>query len=674
MNLHSTPRKRFEARNRQESSDITKDRAIAPLRSPFQTSRIPSAYESQAARWKIGFQKASNESYRAQNVGIEAPLVSELCSSIGSSSFPPREVVQKLLRNLNIIDHEYLCEQLDEKLQDVIWQVQAKALSVIDALIKSKERAFYERYYARRIHLVLVLKQSRKDMLRVHNALRLALERLETEGDDESIEQTQLERELQEDDCDSKLQEPTEEVQRSVCASQLGWSPAASVVGGPSFLAMTDERSKQLCIDTNSQNGPSATENRGSEAEREPKSPCAFSFLTETTKKSPDVFDTLALPNITKNNSPKESNDPFAAFDDIVNSEQIIDTEEKDEDDNTVHGDQTPLFAGTELDDVSREVILEAEVPPGPIGLVLDDTILEMAVIARFISLPSGAKGMLELHPALCPGCKLVFINSIDVQEKSLDEIGQILAQLATTPKVFRFRKYIVHGRTANPATMAVPYVPPPFSLADADSTENDESRDGDSHLTRLYSYQDELEAVEGTVDELMSSELLSRDVRNRLAQIHGIVEKILTEKVDSVIFGPDTSAKLDTIRAVRSNLVKKADDLIQRIQNKIAEIDQERTCAPSMQNASDIYNLEDVGHALMPETQRDSLHSILGQAPSPCRDNASAFSFLACESTDATDDQSMMQSTSPTAFNFMCSRNDDTTEQASSAFSFITN
>lgn len=73
------------------------------------TAPAVSAYESQAARWKQGFTAPGQPGYAPNASGrggdVEGALVAELCSSVGSSSFPPRDVLQKLLRHLPTLDH-----------------------------------------------------------------------------------------------------------------------------------------------------------------------------------------------------------------------------------------------------------------------------------------------------------------------------------------------------------------------------------------------------------------------------------------------------------------------------------------------------------------------------------------------------------------------------------------
>jgi hypothetical protein len=99
-----------------------------------------------------------------------------------------------------------------------------------------------------------------------------------------------------------------------------------------------------------------------------------------------------------------------------------------------------------------REVLFDIEVPPGPLGILLDKRISSIGVIERFVPLPSGTKGLLELHPAICAGCALVKLNGQPVEHiQSLDEIGSLLARTAPFPRVLTFKKYILSGRVMHP-------------------------------------------------------------------------------------------------------------------------------------------------------------------------------------------------------------------------------
>lgn len=237
--------------------------------------------------------------------------------------------------------------------------------------------------------------------------------------------------------------------------------------------------------------------------------------------------------------------------------------------------DQTPISMG-EL----REVILEVEVPPGPMGIMLDRSIVDMVVIERFIPLPSGQKGYLEMHPAICPGCALVSINSIHVEDQGLDEVGPILGSLGAQPKVLRFKKLMNGGRTANPSTLMIPYVPPPLETddtADADEHDNDGTsqhdsviaESGDSFMDQLNGYNDGLVQIERKLAALLSRErngISVGDRRNELAQMHGTVEKIQTQGIDSVIFGPNPPPNYEEVKQYRSSLVRKAEALAKRL------------------------------------------------------------------------------------------------------------
>lgn len=197
-------------------------------------------------------------------------------------------------------------------------------------------------------------------------------------------------------------------------------------------------------------------------------------------------------------------------------------------------------------------------------GVVLDRTITDMAVIERFIPLPNGERGYLEMHPAICPGCALLSVNSVSVEDKGLDEVGPVLAAFAQVPKVLRFKKLMNGGRTANPSTLLMPYVPPPSEEEEAAKRESSE------HMTRLTEFSASLDDVESKLDDLERREQLHLpivDKKNQLAQLHGTVEKIQTQGIDAVILGPNPPPNFDEVKKFRSSLVRRADALTKRIQ-----------------------------------------------------------------------------------------------------------
>jgi hypothetical protein len=226
-----------------------------------------------------------------------------------------------------------------------------------------------------------------------------------------------------------------------------------------------------------------------------------------------------------------------------------------------------------------REAILEVEMPPGPMGIMLDRTITDMVVIERFIPLPSGEKGYLEMHPAICPGCALVSINSNHVEDRGIDEVGPILASLGASPKLLRFKKLMCQGRTVNPSTLTMPYVPPPLlteAFEDVDDEEAEEFKSddcqpdgGEVFINELNGYNDGLTDIEKQLDALILKErnaIPVGDRRNGLAQMHGHVERIQTQGIDSVIFGPNPPPNYEEVKRYRSSLVRKAEALAQRI------------------------------------------------------------------------------------------------------------
>lgn len=228
---------------------------------------------------------------------------------------------------------------------------------------------------------------------------------------------------------------------------------------------------------------------------------------------------------------------------------------------------ETPYPEPTLTSEPLREVILDIDLPSGPMGLVLDRTIADMAVIERFIPLPSGEKGYLEMHPAICPGCALISINSVNVENKGLEEVGPVLAAFAAMPKVLRFKKLMNNGRTANPSTMLMPYIPPP-------PEEDEQAKKASSeHMARLTEFSDALDEIESKLEDLIRREQMNApivDRKNQLAQLHGNVEKIQTQGIDAVILGPNPPPNFDEVKKFRSSLVRKADALTKRIQRTV--------------------------------------------------------------------------------------------------------
>ncbi|POM80417.1 Hypothetical protein PHPALM_1751 [Phytophthora palmivora] len=684
-----------------------------------------STYASQAARWKQGFKTPTQQGPAQHQTDLENALVSELCSSVGSSSFPPREVLQKLLRYLHTLDHDYICELLDDKFESPLWQVKAKALSVLSALLGSGEAEFYKQYYSGRLDLLEDLRNARKDMLRKRADKVYAMLRDYVPPDEESpleMMRRMQEEEVEEADAPdmhklmhtspvvtsqqtphdlmmdmndsprsssaplpapaqegsafSFLDQHTPQPQQEYAPAQMAAEPmtppvsnsafgflsanggeadsppqsAKQTPGASAFTFMTaanqqdadspsgmpEPSAPPLSSDSSSFNflNQSAAENsvhaieHGIPSSSTTEMPSAFAFMggqqqqtqqpksasavipaqagpTPLLQRRHTVFDTLPEPTMLqptqliepekkamKEEEPKISDPIHDAFEglDANDGAQALDSFDayKPSSDAVHGGIASDVPPPVQSNEPLREVILEIEVPPGPMGVMLDRTIPDMTVIERFVPLPTGGRGYLELHPAICPGCALISINSIYVEDKGLAEVGPILGSLANAPKLLRFKKLMNQAWTANPSTLEIPYVPPPLeeeegSTTDEKSVEEDqtqpESEDihtpgsstGEAFMTRLNGYSSGLTEIEAKLKEILRREHGGQPVvdrRNQLAQLHGTVEKIQTQGIDSVIFGEHRPPNYEEVKQFRSTLVRRADDLARLIQS----------------------------------------------------------------------------------------------------------
>ncbi|KAG2519369.1 hypothetical protein JM16_007177 [Phytophthora kernoviae] len=537
----------------------------------MQSQRRPapeSTYASQAARWKQGFKTPQQQTPHQSD--LENALISELCSSVGSSSFPPREVLQKLVRYLHTLDHDYICELLDDKFESPLWQVKAKALSVLSALLGCQEAEFYKQYYSGRLDLLEDLRNARKDMLRKRADKVYLLLKDYVPPDDESP--LEMMRRMQEEEAEEA--ETLTAAEPAEMHALMHTSPVVTSAQTPQDLMMAMNDSPRTVHTPHSVfdalPAPTllqpnhTTEQEQKEEEGEP----------ELSDPLHDAFEGLDA------NDGGQALDSFDAY--KPSSDAVRGGYSRCENDDSPVPEQSK--------DPLREVILEIEVPPGPMGVMLDRTIPDMTVIERFVPLPMGGRGYLELHPAICPGCALISINSIYVENKGLVEVGPILGSLTNAPKLLRFKKLMDNGRTANPSTLMMPYVPPPLeedeqSNADEQSTEGGdsqhqpESEDGaaqgfgsdDTYMVRLNGYSSGLSEIEAKLKEILHREHGGQPVmdrRNQLAQLHGTVEKIQTQGIDSVIFGSSRPSNYEEVKQLRSTLVRKADELARLIQS----------------------------------------------------------------------------------------------------------
>ncbi|CAI5746037.1 unnamed protein product [Peronospora destructor] len=597
-------------------------------------SKPESTYASQAARWKQGFKQTPSQQQQQQQPAhqqtyLENALVSDLCSSIGSSSFPPREVLQKLLRYLHTLDHDYICELLDDKFESPLWQVKAKALSVLSALLGSGDAEFYKQYYGGRLDLLNDLRSARKDMLRkradkvyallqdyvpppAESSLEM-MRRMQEEEAEEAAQGTEVNTLMRTSPVVSSQQNPhnlmmnTSESPRSSSAPlpavdeasgfnflvpqahqpQQEYAPAEmmaapmtppvsnsafgflSASGGevdsqllPSAPPESDNSAFRFLVGAPSLNGdvPAAMAPLSMPA---PSAPPLASFSSALTSSTPSLRLQASVElNVAslrrrlqkfrqtekvedKADEPDMSDpihDPFKGLDANDGAQALDSFDAYKLSSDAVHSEIGGDVLQSTQSEPLREVILEIDVPPGPMGVMLDRTIPDMTVIERFVPLPTENKG--------------------------LAEVGPILGSLSNAPKLLRFKKPMNNGRTANPSTLQMHYVPPPLkeeegSVTDKKGVEGDHVHPESEGIV--------LSETEAKLKEIIRRERSGKfvvDRRDQLAQLHGNVEKIQTQGIDSVIFGERRPPNYEEVKQFRLTLVRKADELARLIQS----------------------------------------------------------------------------------------------------------
>uniref|UniRef100_A0AAV1V9U6 Uncharacterized protein n=1 Tax=Peronospora matthiolae TaxID=2874970 RepID=A0AAV1V9U6_9STRA len=95
----------------------------------------------------------------------------------------------------------------------------------------------------------------------------------------------------------------------------------------------------------------------------------------------------------------------------------------------------------SESDDETEEMV-EVQVPPGLLGVLLDSKIPECAVVLGFKNLSNGEKGAIELSRNVRPGMCVVSINETDVSTMTLQRVTQLLGELACKEKLIRFADF----------------------------------------------------------------------------------------------------------------------------------------------------------------------------------------------------------------------------------------
>ncbi|ETV95810.1 hypothetical protein H310_10859 [Aphanomyces invadans] len=642
-----------------------------------QPQAAQTAYAAQAAKWRNNAEspwKTGGTSSSASNSVSELVLISELCSSIGQTSFPPKDAMTTLMRHIQALDHTYLCELLETKLEDSLWQVVARALAVLDALLSTAAATTYLDYFSSRKNLLQHLTDHAKQTVKsraekvfhaldAHVPTQASHDESSDDDDDYRGDHPSIyQRSAQQQRAPSSSTNRAPSRQSSVSSEMSSRSSTTSssmhvgprshdhfdqgyhhgrptgqslysppvpasptnrhtpsrnyqppmqdlllgspihehesappslfasltVVGAPqpsnrptpssafSFVSGSPPSRPQSAASSTSYPTPAAqmpppsstgfltpppsSPSNTSQSSRTsaftlpepsptpssssafsfvqdgPPPTTAFSFLQQTCPPSnhdrPQPFASYSPQPAAQSpfhenpsshagptsafsflsaasQSPKRTaadriHDAFAdlsvghddAADDDAGadpfgstlgdtsssrgdmSEQDTDgRSEVSEDVHHVQHDRALRAAATmstrdefealKKAGMAREVILEVDVPPGPMGIVLDRTTPESAILAEFVPLPSGDKGLIELHPAICPGCLLVAINGNSIEHVALPELGPVLANAAMYHRVLTFKKFMVGSRVMHPLKLKTPYTCPAPSLFD---------------------------------------------------------------------------------------------------------------------------------------------------------------------------------------------------------------
>ncbi|CAK4802113.1 unnamed protein product [Aphanomyces euteiches] len=512
----------------------------------YNQAAVRSSYESQAEKWKKNAEspwKTGNSSSSSSSSVSELVLISELCSAVGQSSFPPRDALNTLLRQVSVIDHAYVCELLESKLEDRLWQVVARALAVLDALGNTSAATTYLDYFSAHKPLIQYLTQHPKQTVKSRaEKFAIAL--------DNHIPTSQPELADREEGNRSQYEAPslaTRSRQSSVSSNTDSTSGRRSNTRHPS----QQQQQAQLVPDLMSYGSspprrdlllgspqkanqpppsslfspPRQTTTTSAASPLFPSKDSAFSFLqstssstpappqrTATSSSAPHSAFSFVSPPSPSSSSPEEPSAASSAFSFLKSSQAnttptplfgsssqppsssasaadritdafadlAVETPDVDLSDMVSQSDgqsevseemPTPPkptvsardeFEALKKAGMAREVILEVELPPGPMGIVLDRTVPDYAILASYAPLPSGAKGLIELHPAICPGCLLVAINGNSIEHLGLADLGPVLASASVYQRVLTFKKFMVGSRVMHPIKLQSAYVPPP--------------------------------------------------------------------------------------------------------------------------------------------------------------------------------------------------------------------
>jgi hypothetical protein len=96
----------------------------------------------------------------------EHGLIEALCAPGGMRAMPPRDKLEQFVQQARTLEPECVCPLIEEKLYDEVWQVNTKALAVIEALCKNDQCAPYFDYFADNIDAINSLQHSNKASVR----------------------------------------------------------------------------------------------------------------------------------------------------------------------------------------------------------------------------------------------------------------------------------------------------------------------------------------------------------------------------------------------------------------------------------------------------------------------------------------------------------------------------
>ncbi|GMF13309.1 unnamed protein product [Phytophthora lilii] len=102
--------------------------------------------------------------------------------------------------------------------------------------------------------------------------------------------------------------------------------------------------------------------------------------------------------------------------------------------DRPLESDKHPFVPG------AADKVVSVEVPAGSLGLNLDGTIANRAVVLGFVPLPDGSRGVLERDGSISSGAEIVEINGEDVSQEPLAGIRERLGRTSGEPRRLSFR------------------------------------------------------------------------------------------------------------------------------------------------------------------------------------------------------------------------------------------